>query len=504
MTRYLPIIAPELDPRNEFQLAAEAKERVVTASNNQLTDISPGSPVSALCEGMAFTQAELLYYLNQAPEAWTATFLSQVLGIQIVSSKPSTVVIEFTREDAVLNTPYVISAGFRLQSNSGVVFETQDSVEFAVGEKLKYVIANSLTEGSVANVGPQTISIPLQGISGFSSITNPSSAYGGTDGESYLETKARAFSQIRRRNPVSVADYEDLVEDILGNNVRIRVTPQSSSPQVQIVPGLFIEPNSDANVVFQSLLDFKRITGQEAVITDSDVNIVTQSLSTKTRDSEHIFVSVRGIDDVSIDPLLLEKTRRLVQNRAAIGTIVHIENALVQLVDITVVLQNDDLTVSGTIESTLREYFSNVGFGEPLDYSIISSVISRFANIVNIFLTTGFIFANQGLPSQSVVDNVILTASRLGITIISRPAGQTGGTYFTNTDIIPAYGPGTLWTLNEVNIVPSSEFLNLVPFGSLLECRSDFTSIRADGEGGTYETANDQACIAFTPDQVAG
>ena len=494
MTRYLPIIPPDLDPRNEFQLAEAAKQRVVDASNGQLNDISAGSPVSALMEGHAFAQAELLYYLNAAPEAWTATFLSQVLGIQIIASRRSSVVLEFIRDAAVANTSFVLSSGFRVQSSSGIVFETQNTVEFLPNETIKYVLAESVTEGSDTNVAANTITTPLQNNAGFTSITNPAPAYGGIDGETYAEAKSRAFNQIRRRNPVSSLDYEDLTEDILGIGTRVKVSSSSTAPQVLVNDNLYVDGESNANQVFNAIKEYKSLIGEDPSLTASDISAVTRVLETKSQNTEHLFVSVRGANDTSIDPLLLDRTRQLLQNRSPSGLVIHVENALVQNVDVLVVLQEESLSEVNLIEQSLQEYFRSLNFGEAIDYSSVSALISINANVQDIFITSGLIVTNQGLNIESVVDNFELTLSKSGTTIYTRRAGEDSDVYFQNSDIIPAYGPGSLWFLDEVTVLPASEYLNTVKFGTLLECRSGGVSVRADGSGGTYTTANDRAC----------
>ena len=502
MTRYVPIVPPQLDPRNEFVLASEAKERVVQASNNQLNDISPGSPISALMEGHAYAQAELLYYLNQAPEAWTATFLAQVLGIQILASQPASVVLEFTREPAVVNSSFIVSSGFGVRTQSGIVFELQNALEFAPGEQVKYGIAVSTTQGTSANVAANTVNEPTQTLTGIS-VTNPTQAYGGIDGESYNEAKSRAFSQIRRRNPVSIDDFQDLTEDILGVNTRIRVSPKSSAPLTQLAAGIFVEPGSDADTLYRALLDAKRITGQEQVLTEAETQIVADQLNGKNPGIEHIYISVKDQNNGSIDPVLLERTQQLIQNRTPAGFIVHVENALVQLVDIQIILQDDDLSQSTRIESNLRSFFTRLEFGDPLDYSVISSVISTDLNINDVFITTGAIIADDGIPSESVVDNVIVQLSKTGNTIFARSQAALNAendTFFVQGDTLPAYGGTVLWKLNNITFVPSTQALEVLRYGTLLECRSDQSSVRADGAGGTYITANDLACISTQPD----
>lgn len=496
MTKYLPILPIELESRNEFTLANEAKLRVVQTSNGQITDISSGSVVSALMEGYAFAQAELLYYLNQMPEAYTATFLSQVLGIQIIASEASTVVIEFIRDSAVVGqSSYLLSSGFRLQSNSGIVFETLSPVNFNRNESIKYVLARSISEGSETNVAANTISTALQNSSQFSSINNPSPAYGGKDGETYNEAKARAFSQIKRRNPVSADDFAELVEDILGIGTKVKVSAKSSSPLVQVGTGKFIAPESDANVLINSIIEKKAALGITQDIDSSDIKLITSVLSNSNKALEHIYISVRSADNTSIDPLILNRVRLLLQNRAPLGLTVHLQNALIQYVSITVALQGDINNGTSDIENAVEAYFNELTFGSNLDFSVLSSVISNTANIIDVTATTGTIVENENLTFESIIDNVVATLNKNGVTIFNRGnAGNGTDNLYQQTDSYPAYADSVIWKLKDVTVVEAKDSYSLQSYGTLLECRGNFTSVRSDGNGGTYLSANDKSC----------
>lgn len=504
MTRYIPIIPNSLDSRNEFQLAQEAKLKVLEASNGLLTDISTGSPISALCEGLAFAQAELLFALNSAPEAWTATFLSQVLGIQILAAQASLVVLEFTREENSFDSPLLIRRGFRVATNdSNIIFETQAALEFSPGERIKYIIAKATSEGSITNVAANTVTNPLQSIANFVSITNPAPAYGGLDGESYLEAKSRAFSQLRRRNPISVADFADLTEDILGVGTRVIVLDKSSAPFVAIRDGIYVQPNSTADETFEAILKYRRLTNQVEEITDNDVATVMRVLDSQSSTSEHLYIGVKGRNGDSIDINILERARLLIQNRAPIGTIIHIDNLTEQNVEIEVLLQTSDTSSAADIQSILESYFLDLDPGAALDYSQISAIISRAANIVNVNILTGNISANAGLPQQSIIDNSFKLLNKSGVAIYSRAGNiyNTGVnssnifTYFESAEVIEAYSPSTVWNLTSVNVLPYDNEIIRSYYGALLECRNDTSAVRADGIGGTYIVANDRACI---------
>ena len=78
---YGPVLPLQLDPRNTSALVRDMQTKIFLESDGQLNDFSSASPLSAMVEGQAFAQGELLYYLNSLPEAYTLQWLRQ-LGIQ--------------------------------------------------------------------------------------------------------------------------------------------------------------------------------------------------------------------------------------------------------------------------------------------------------------------------------------------------------------------------------------------------------------------------------------
>lgn len=58
---YGPILPLQLDPRNTSALVRDMQTKVFLESGGQLNDFSPASPLTALVEGQAFAQSELLY-----------------------------------------------------------------------------------------------------------------------------------------------------------------------------------------------------------------------------------------------------------------------------------------------------------------------------------------------------------------------------------------------------------------------------------------------------------
>jgi hypothetical protein len=65
---YGPILPLQLDPRNTSALVRDTQTKIFLESDGSLNDFSPASPLSAIVEGQAYAQNELLYYLNSLPD----------------------------------------------------------------------------------------------------------------------------------------------------------------------------------------------------------------------------------------------------------------------------------------------------------------------------------------------------------------------------------------------------------------------------------------------------
>ena len=214
-TQITPLVIPSLDPRNEATLVEYALDRVFTASGGTLNSFAASSPARALIEGQAFAGAELLYYLNQLPEAMALAYL-QIAGIQRILGTSATVTVQFNLT-AVLTTSYNIPAGYEVSTTGGLKFLTNTSLVISPGNIAGTVTATAAAVGSTYNVGAYTITRLSQPLSFLGSVTNTEAATGGTDGETVDQTKARAFAAIRRRGLVSADDYEEETRALLGN-----------------------------------------------------------------------------------------------------------------------------------------------------------------------------------------------------------------------------------------------------------------------------------------------
>ena len=212
--KFVPLQSPGLDPRNEEQLVALAVDRVYTASGNRLNDISTSSPARALIEGQAFAGAELLYYVNQLPEAMAIEFL-KIAGIYRRLGTSSVVQLTFTLS-APLSTPFTVPAGYNAKTSSNLTFATDTSLVIPAGQISGAITATCTTAGLATNTGAYTIRSLTQPLAFLASVTNLTAATGGQDAETISDVKSRAFASLRRRGLVTADDYEQEAKAFLG------------------------------------------------------------------------------------------------------------------------------------------------------------------------------------------------------------------------------------------------------------------------------------------------
>lgn len=200
-----PILPLQLDSRNTPELLRAIQTRINLESEGKLNDFTPASPLSAITEGQAFAQAELLFYLNNLPEAFTLQWLRN-LGVQRKLGSRAYVDVTFLKVPG-FNGVVVIPAGTKVTADT-LNFLTLEEVRILPGEAGKTVACRSEKWGSIYNVGSNLINKIERNFVGLQSLTNTSRADGGTDLESVDEMKVRAFSLLGRRNLTTSGDFE--------------------------------------------------------------------------------------------------------------------------------------------------------------------------------------------------------------------------------------------------------------------------------------------------------
>lgn len=233
MPRYAPLPLVSIDPRNEAQLVQDASQRVYEASNGTLNDFSSGNPLAVLLEGQAFAQGEFLFWANQLPEKILIEWIGPFLGAMRRLGTPSAALVDITippqNADIVIPSGSGFTTDTQLTSGQSILFITSNDYVIPAGKTKVSVPVFSKYVGSEFNAPANSITVPPPlGVTGMA-VTNPQPAVGGSDVESDEEVKERFFTLIRRRNPVSQADWENFFIDLFGVGTATSVLPNRSS-----------------------------------------------------------------------------------------------------------------------------------------------------------------------------------------------------------------------------------------------------------------------------------
>lgn len=202
---YGPILPLQLDPRNTSALVRDTQTKIFLESDGVLNDFSPASPLSAIVEGQAYAQNELLYYMNSLPEAYTLQWLRQ-LGIQRSIGAKSVVTVSFIKTQGFTRS-VVIPKGTVVYTASELKFVLKEQVVIGDTQTSANGLAESEKWGSVYNVAAGAVEKVGVNILGLEGATNFSAAKGGKDLESIEDVKAKAFALLRRRGLISEEDY---------------------------------------------------------------------------------------------------------------------------------------------------------------------------------------------------------------------------------------------------------------------------------------------------------
>jgi hypothetical protein len=340
---YGPILPLQLDSRNTDALVRAIQTRIFLESEGKLNDFTPASPLAAISEGQAFAQAELLYYLNNLPEAFSLQWLRQ-LGIQRRIGSRALVDVTFFKVPGYQRV-VIIPAGTKLYSNSRLAFVTLSEVRIDESTQLVTVACQSEKWGSSYNVGAGEINKIERNFIGLESLSNDEPAVGGSDLESVDQMKIRAFEVLSRRNLTTALDFENEV--------------QTLAPEASIIKVLTYE---ERNQLASSL------SGNIVVcVGDSDGNELSQS---------------------SLSYLI-----NSMKSRLTIGTNISFLPPTVVPLDIVVEIFYDPLELSGSIDlyanqiySSLNTYFdpTTLGLGVSIDYQTVARLLYNFDFIKSI------------------------------------------------------------------------------------------------------------------------
>lgn len=265
------IPAPEIEIRDEQQLAAEAIARtsggltadLVNAQIEErrrllaliesgvgvypicpeLTNANPSAPHTVILEAMGWLLGQMAYRINQIPKQNQIAF-ANLFRIGLREAEPATTILTFyvaPPNDVDVTVPI----GTQISTDDGsVIFRTTAALVIPFGDESGSVAASNINVGSLL-LSPEQLVKMVDPIAWVDSVTNLAAIDGGGDDETIEEALERARSYQRRGEKlVSVLDFEDAIRyDVLRGNGIVRGFPF-------VVQGAFSGPARPGHTTF--------------------------------------------------------------------------------------------------------------------------------------------------------------------------------------------------------------------------------------------------------------
>lgn len=241
---YYPTI--QVSPAATDAQLAQGISRTQDASNGVLSDWRVGSPSTALLQGFWFGLLELYWYMDNLPSA-IALEVFRLSGVVRSPGTQATGYINFLLT-APLSTTFTLPAGYLIPytpSNyvapSGAVvtpgFVTQQQLVIPPGLVEGTVLAQATDVGYDFNIAAFSLTTSLS-LAYVQNIYNSAPFSGGTPLETLDALCARAQNILRTRNVlVSISDYEQAAQAVMGQGSRAFCVPLLSADQSTLAPG---------------------------------------------------------------------------------------------------------------------------------------------------------------------------------------------------------------------------------------------------------------------------
>lgn len=266
-----------LDPQNDEELIAQSYRRIAAASEGQLSDFNPSSPISALIEGQVYSIAELLWFLNQLPEALAL----EVLRLQGVERSPGTKAKGYvvTLLSTSRSGNFTIPEGTILDYQGNQYRVTQVATIPSGALEAKVPI-EALEVGTTYNLRAYTVSGNL-GLAGIQTTYNPEPISGGTDLESLDSLLVRAQVALSSRSVlVTASDYELKAQELLGEGSKAYCVPLLADDRLTLRVGslsLFCAGSDKKPINSQTQANLRRQLTELSFV-GADINVFPVTL----------------------------------------------------------------------------------------------------------------------------------------------------------------------------------------------------------------------------------
>ncbi len=213
IVKYVPLEAPDL-AQNE-DLLPYVYNTIQDASQGQINDFSPHSPIASLAEGLDFSCRELRYWLNRFAFTTAINHL-KIAGVQRRLGANAQVMVTFTLSTP-LGNPFLLSAGYMVSTPDDLEFLTDENLILPPGATSGSVRATARGAGSLYNVPTGSITQLSETRAFLKAATNLESATGGLNEETLEEVLSRGFVALRYRGVlITEDDFEQEAMRLLG------------------------------------------------------------------------------------------------------------------------------------------------------------------------------------------------------------------------------------------------------------------------------------------------
>jgi hypothetical protein len=224
-----------LDPANDEELLQECYLRCYNASDGRINDFRDSSVVTALYEGFVHAQANLLWYLNQLPEAVAFEVMRYSTQVERSDGTPAKGVLFFQLESPQATT-FLIDTSYTIPYQD-TYFTLDAPLVIPAGAYEASGAVTCARVGTKYNSAPFGIVITQTGITNLATIYNLEPISGGSDLEPLETTLGRMQRVIRQRSTlVSAKQYEDRAVELLGGG-RALAVPLLSSNRLDTATG---------------------------------------------------------------------------------------------------------------------------------------------------------------------------------------------------------------------------------------------------------------------------
>lgn len=185
-----------------------------SGNNAEITDFNIGSRIRTLMEAVAIEIEQFYYQLYQAITNGITNAVYNSFNFPPLQAKASSGAVTFTSSSPAPSGGITIPSGTQLSTQGSsttpaVIFQTVSTAVIPAGQTSVSVAVIAVVNGSIGNVGQNTIIVLISNPSGISTVTNPVAFSNGADLETADQQAARFQNYIENLSRATLGAIEN-------------------------------------------------------------------------------------------------------------------------------------------------------------------------------------------------------------------------------------------------------------------------------------------------------